>query len=97
LKYRDQLIDLLRCVIEHGTGRGARRLCRRQAAGETPERTADSSPAAAGGSGEQCNIPVCERFYSSFRTSDCTYQPYWGAAATLRPLSSPDAAQPPGG
>jgi 1A family penicillin-binding protein len=26
--------------------------------------------------GGQCNIPACERFYSSFRGSDCTYQPY---------------------
>ena len=28
--------------------------------------------------GGQCNLPVCERFYHSFRASDCTYQPYWG-------------------
>ncbi len=28
--------------------------------------------------GGQCNIPACERFYHSFRASDCTYQPYWG-------------------
>lgn len=26
----------------------------------------------------QCNIPVCEQFYQSFRASDCTYQPYSG-------------------
>ena len=26
----------------------------------------------------QCNVPVCEEYYHSFRTSDCTYQPYWG-------------------
>lgn len=26
----------------------------------------------------QCNVPVCEHFYSSFRGSDCTYQPYSG-------------------
>jgi len=26
----------------------------------------------------QCNVPVCERRYNSFRASDCTYQPYWG-------------------
>ena len=28
--------------------------------------------------GGQCNVPVCERNYHSFRASDCTYQPYWG-------------------
>jgi penicillin-binding protein 1A len=28
--------------------------------------------------GGQCNIPACQRFYHSFRPSDCTYQPYWG-------------------
>jgi len=27
----------------------------------------------------QCNIPVCELYYRSFRVSDCTYQPFWGA------------------
>lgn len=26
----------------------------------------------------QCNVPVCEQYYHSFRESDCTYQPYWG-------------------
>ena len=26
----------------------------------------------------QCNVPVCEQYYHSFRVSDCTYQPYWG-------------------
>jgi penicillin-binding protein 1A len=26
----------------------------------------------------QCNIPVCERYYRSFRAADCTYQPFWG-------------------
>jgi penicillin-binding protein 1A len=28
--------------------------------------------------GGQCNVAVCEQFYHSFRSSDCTYQPYWG-------------------
>jgi hypothetical protein len=26
----------------------------------------------------QCNVPVCEQYYHSFRASDRTYQPYWG-------------------
>jgi len=30
------------------------------------------------GPGPICNIRTCERFYRSFRTSDCTYQPYRG-------------------
>jgi penicillin-binding protein 1A len=29
----------------------------------------------AGPAGGKCNIPVCERYYRSFRASDCTYQP----------------------
>jgi 1A family penicillin-binding protein len=28
----------------------------------------------------QCNMDVCSRFYSSFNSSDCTYQPYGGGA-----------------
>jgi 1A family penicillin-binding protein len=28
--------------------------------------------------GAQCNVPVCEEYYRSFRVSDCSYQPYWG-------------------
>jgi penicillin-binding protein 1A len=28
--------------------------------------------------GNQCNVPACEHFYSSFRGSDCSYQPYSG-------------------
>jgi hypothetical protein len=28
----------------------------------------------------QCNFAVCARFYRSFDRSDCTYQPYHGAA-----------------
>jgi hypothetical protein len=26
----------------------------------------------------QCNVDVCNQFYSSFNSSDCTYQPYGG-------------------
>lgn len=26
----------------------------------------------------QCNVQACDRFYRSFRASDCTYQPYGG-------------------
>lgn len=34
-------------------------------------------------SGAACNVPVCTRFYSSFRPSDCTYQPYSGGPRRL--------------
>jgi penicillin-binding protein 1A len=31
-----------------------------------------------GAASASCNIPVCERYYRSFRASDCTYQPLEG-------------------
>lgn len=34
-----------------------------------------------GAYGPTCNIRTCERFYRSFRASDCTYQPYRGGRA----------------
>jgi len=37
---------------------------------------AEASPAET--QSAQCNVPVCQQFYHSFRASDCTYQPYWG-------------------
>lgn len=43
------------------------------------EPTNDNNAAAAtGGESAQCDIPVCQQFYHSFRASDCSYQPYWG-------------------
>ena len=30
-----------------------------------------------------CNIDLCARTYSSFRASDCTYQPFGGGARQL--------------
>lgn len=38
----------------------------------------DDAASSAEAQGAQCNIPACEEYYRSFRTSDCTYQPYWG-------------------
>jgi membrane peptidoglycan carboxypeptidase len=58
--------------------------------GMTPERAvaadqdraaaSDESPAppSAETQGGQCNVAVCEQHYHSFRSSDCTYQPYSG-------------------
>jgi penicillin-binding protein 1A len=38
-----------------------------------------SSPATASEmAGGKCDIPVCQRYYHSFRVSDCSYQPYGG-------------------
>lgn len=37
------------------------------------------SPKTAAGAEIGCNIEACSRFYSSFRASDCTYQPYRGS------------------
>ena len=37
---------------------------------------AETSPAET--QSAQCNVPVCQQYYHSFRASDCTYQPYWG-------------------
>jgi penicillin-binding protein 1A len=31
----------------------------------------------------RCNIDVCARFYMSFNSSDCTYQPYYGGPRQL--------------
>jgi membrane peptidoglycan carboxypeptidase len=43
-----------------------------------PSDQGSALPAAAETQTAQCNIPVCQQFYHSFRPSDCTYQPYWG-------------------
>ena len=39
---------------------------------------AADAPPADPAQGGACNVPACEHFYSSFRGSDCTYQPYSG-------------------
>ena len=44
-----------------------------------PNKPSDKATAPVADAGNaQGNIPVCERFYRSFRASDCTYQPYSG-------------------
>jgi penicillin-binding protein 1A len=62
-------------------------------AGDTPAMGSDSQAAAeqqdsepssqnaAEAENSQCNVPVCEEHYQSFRVSDCSYQPYWGPRA----------------
>jgi 1A family penicillin-binding protein len=37
-----------------------------------------SDPPPAGASNGQCDIAVCQRYYRSFRESDCSYQPFAG-------------------
>jgi 1A family penicillin-binding protein len=46
----------------------------------TPDPDEGSAPPPAETHGGQCNVAVCEQFYHSFRSSDCTYQPYSGGA-----------------
>jgi len=63
---------------------GPRRFCDMRAKPTTPAEQVSQPPSA----GEapptqaraqaQCNMDVCSRFYSSFDSSDCTYQPYGG-------------------
>jgi penicillin-binding protein 1A len=150
-KYQDELIELLRGVVEHGTGRAAAlpgfaagktgtaqdyrdawfigfndslvvgvwvgnddhspmqrvvggtlpatiwkrfmeqanaarptNVVAQQQANQTPSPVAEQQPRApneifnqntAGAASARCNIPICERYYRSFRASDCTYQP----------------------
>lgn len=46
---------------------------------QSPVSSSERNPPLSGGmQSAQCNVPSCERFYHSFRLSDCTYQPYWG-------------------
>ncbi|MEC5289586.1 PBP1A family penicillin-binding protein [Aurantimonas sp. C2-6-R+9] len=49
-------------------------------AAETPSRPASIAEMIAGESAgaPQCNVRACSRAYRSFRTSDCTFQPYRG-------------------
>ena len=42
----------------------------------------DYAPTASGAGSGKCNIAACQH-YSSFRASDCTYQPYGGSARRL--------------
>jgi 1A family penicillin-binding protein len=48
----------------------------------THEATHDTARAAPGAAGAKCNPGACQR-YSSFRASDCTYQPYGGGPRRL--------------
>jgi hypothetical protein len=47
------------------------------------ETTGAGVTTAAQGASAQCNVDACSRFYSSFNPSDCTYQPFGGAARQL--------------
>jgi penicillin-binding protein 1A len=70
------------CTYQPYSG-GARRLCpmpARTAAAEQPGQATTGAGAAAPAS---CNVSACERNYSSFDASDCTYQPYGGGARKL--------------
>jgi 1A family penicillin-binding protein len=58
------------------------------ASGATPSGAAPSGAAPSGAMAEaspptQCNVAACAAHYSSFRASDCTYQPYDGGPRQL--------------
>jgi len=65
---------------------GPRRLCesRRQTVSSgpvsQPASPAEAPQAPTTQGRAQCNMDVCSRFYSSFNSSDCTYQPYGGGS-----------------
>jgi membrane carboxypeptidase/penicillin-binding protein PbpC len=65
---------------------GPRRLCesRRQTASSAqisqPASPGEAPQAPTTQGRAQCNVDVCSRFYSSFNSSDCTYQPYGGGS-----------------
>src|SRR5215468_288383 len=50
----------------------------REVRGETSGQGRSDAEPTADERGGFCNVSTCERFYNSFRASDCTYQPYWG-------------------
>jgi 1A family penicillin-binding protein len=66
--------------------------------------SADSAPPALAPAEQPsgaCDQQACAGVYSSFRTSDCTYQPYWGGGRRLCPIGArptgpvAQTAQPP--
>jgi hypothetical protein len=68
--------------------RGPRQFCDKAATDSAPMRTTEArfSPPAQRGfdaRAEACNFAVCARYYSSFRASDCSYQPYDGGPRRL--------------
>jgi membrane peptidoglycan carboxypeptidase len=68
---------------------GGRQVCGMNARQMTPvartsaETTGAGSTTAQQGTSGQCNVEACSRTYSSFNSSDCTYQPFGGGARQL--------------
>ena len=60
-------------------GGGPRQICEKGDQRSSP-REQISGAAADLGAPASCNIDLCARSYSSFRASDCTYQPFGGGA-----------------
>jgi penicillin-binding protein 1A len=64
---------------ERGAGAAPAASAPAATAAGAPAATAAGAPAAtAAGALGQCHIDLCARHYSSFKPSDCTYQPYGG-------------------
>ena len=78
-----QSFDASDCTYQPLRG-GPRTRCEKSS---TRLRQAMSEAASADGndnaSGDRCNVNACAATYSSFRTSDCTYQPFDGGARRM--------------
>lgn len=62
----------------------------------TPPAVADAAwaqPSAAAQSDPHCDLQACAAAYRSFRSSDCTYQPYQGPRRLCTRIGGADAAQ----
>jgi hypothetical protein len=69
------------CTYQPYSG-GPRQLCEK---GKVPSNEADPTFGMPpnGPAPVRCNIGVCARFYMSFNSSDCTYQPHYGGPRQL--------------
>jgi penicillin-binding protein 1A len=69
------------CTYQPYSG-GSRQMCKKgDQRSNPPEQVAGAG--ADLGAPASCNIDLCARTYSSFRASDCTYQPFGGGARQL--------------
>src|SRR6185503_11627132 len=69
------------CTYQPYTG-GARLRCEKSPRGREEPSLAEASTEGKSGSG-RCNYDLCAANYSSFRPSDCTYQPYDGGSRRM--------------
>jgi penicillin-binding protein 1A len=65
------------CDMRARPGTPPDQVSRPPSAGEAPQSPTQARAQA------QCNMDVCNQFYSSFNPSDCTYQPYGGGSRRI--------------